>query len=108
LAQVATATIEALAPTFGAAGFVYIFRTPTNDVHYRYRPEPLIVRLGFDTADSILKQDSFYRQVRFPSDEEIAAADVVYLGGRDYRITTDEYNDLVAAGYGSYITVSSE
>jgi hypothetical protein len=48
---------------------------------------------------SVLKIDGEYYQVRFPSSEEIADADVAYIGGYSYEVNLGEKTDLEAAGY---------
>ena len=64
--------------------------------------------MNVDIGISLLKSGGLYRQVRDPSDEEITAADVAYLGGHVYEITGTESDALIAAGYGSQIIVPPE
>ena len=76
----------------------WLFHTPsiierTNSRH------PLLARTKTRVGISVLKENGFYRQVRFPSDEEIAAADITYLGGYDHTVSDAEANSLRAAGY---------
>ena len=76
----------------------YLFNTPsvierTNSRH------PLLARTKTRVGISVLKENGFYRQVRNPSSEEIAAADVTYLGGYDHTVSGSEAAALRAAGY---------
>lgn len=59
----------------------------------------LFTRMQMERGVTVLKKDGFYTQVRFPSPEEIDAADIAYLGGHIYQITAEEAADLIAAGY---------
>ena len=71
----------------GPAGFGRLF--------YRYkitRGDSLIM-----TAGVVTRQRTF-------SNVQTSAADFVYLGGHQYVLSPIEYTQLVAAGYGSYIT----
>lgn len=102
---VATATAQAHAPFAGVV--VLIFSPPTRREHYGTKQrDPLGVRIGYPTGQTVLKQDGFYTTylLNDVSDELIAAADAAYVGGRDYVISTEEAADLTSAGYGSYIT----
>jgi hypothetical protein len=53
----------------------------------------------------VQNQDGSYTQTLTGEDERIAVSRHTYLGGRKYHITPVERDDLVAAGYGSFITV---
>ena len=48
---------------------------------------------------TVLKIDGSYYETRFPSSEEIADADVAYIGGYSYEVDAAEKADLEAAGY---------
>ena len=48
---------------------------------------------------TVLKNDGVYTEVRYPSSEEVAAADVAYMGGYSYEVSVSEKADLEAAGY---------
>jgi len=48
---------------------------------------------------SVLKIDGQYYQVRFPSAEEVQAAQVAYIGGYSYIVDAIEKAALEAAGY---------
>lgn len=48
---------------------------------------------------SVLKKNGVYTERKNPSQTELAAADLYYLGGREYAVDTTESLALVAAGY---------
>ena len=48
---------------------------------------------------TVLKVDNVYYQVRYPSSEEVDAAEVAYIGGYSYEVDEAEKIDLEAAGY---------
>ena len=48
---------------------------------------------------TVLKIDGEYYEMRFPSAEEVADADVAYIGGYSYEVSAQEKVDLEAAGY---------
>lgn len=76
----------------------YIFKTPTvsegpagqGRLFGRYR----LVR-----AVTVLKIDGEYYEVRYPSSEEVTAADIAYIGGGTYTVDAAEKASLEAAGY---------
>ena len=81
----------------------YVLKPPTVDegpaglgrLFYRYkltRGDSLIM-----TAGVVTRQRTF-------SNIDTNAADFVYIGGHEYVLSPIEYTQLVAAGYGSYIT----
>lgn len=59
----------------------------------------LWVRMSVPHSYALLKTGGFYREVVNPTNEEIAAADIAYLGGHIYQVTPDEAAALNAAGY---------
>jgi hypothetical protein len=48
---------------------------------------------------TVLKVDGEYYEVRFPSSEEVDAADEAYIGGYSYEVSLGEKTALEAAGY---------
>lgn len=55
------------------------------------------------TGISLLKFGSSYQQYQTPTDDDVRAADIAYLGGREYVISDSEVAALTAAGYGPNI-----
>jgi len=76
----------------------YRFTTPTvsegpageGDLFSRYR----LVR-----GITVLKIDGEYFELRYPSSEEVEAAQEAYMGGYSYEVSPGEKADLEAAGY---------
>ena len=48
---------------------------------------------------SVLKIDGEYYQLRNPSAEEVASAEVAYIGGYSYEVSEAEKTQLEAAGF---------
>jgi hypothetical protein len=48
---------------------------------------------------TVLKIDGEYFETRYPSAEEVADADIAYIGGYSYEVSTEEKASLEAAGY---------
>lgn len=48
---------------------------------------------------TVLKIDGEYYNVRFPSSEEVEAAEEAYIGGYSYEVSPGEKAALEAAGY---------
>lgn len=80
-----------------------MFRFSPPGILEKRGKHPLFGRLLIRQGVSLLKVNGLYRQVRFPSEEEIAAADVAYLGGYVYDIDDVEADALTDAGYGDWV-----
>jgi hypothetical protein len=48
---------------------------------------------------TVLKIDGQYYELRYPSSEEVEAAEEAYMGGYSYEVTVGEKASLEAAGY---------
>ncbi|WP_146192448.1 hypothetical protein [Cellulomonas sp. WB94] len=68
----------------------------------------LFDRLARPHGVTVLKTNGTYRQVEGPTDEELAAADIAYLGGRTYTVTRAEGAELTAAGYGAWVAEAGD
>ena len=66
---------------------------------------PLFGRMSIMRGVSLLKESGVYRQTSEPLAEEIAAAEITYLGGHVYEIDAAEALALAAAGYGNWMIV---
>jgi len=55
----------------------------------------------------VKRHDGTYYQVENPSEEEVQANRLLYLGGHIYWISPTEAASLTAAGYGQWIVTSS-
>lgn len=79
------------------------FRTPAFKQHPRDR-HPLIARTWIPVGMTLLKTNGSYRTYIDTDPDLITAADKVYLGGHLYFVETDEAEDLMAAGYGQFLS----
>jgi hypothetical protein len=95
-----------IAPTVPAAPVRYFFIPPTFNMHYgEWVTARLTARIPYPTGGTVIKKAGFYTiDWGAPTQDVINAADVVYLGGHEYLISSDEAAALTAAGYGSNIT----
>ena len=64
---------------------------------------PLFGRMSIMRGVSLLKESGVYRQTPEPSAEEIAAAEITYLGGHVYEIGAAEVLALIEAGYWDWV-----
>lgn len=77
----------------------YIFTTPTILEEMDGEYHPLFSRIKIPKGISILKNGAVYTEIRFPSSEEVVAADIAYIGGYSYEVDATEKADLESAGY---------
>lgn len=77
----------------------YRFTTPTVLEEMESDGHPLFSRIKIPKGVTVLKIDGDYFEVRYPSAEEVADADIAYIGGYAYEVTAEEKTDLEAAGY---------
>jgi hypothetical protein len=55
-------------------------------------------------GQTVLKNpDNSYTTVAYPSQDQIAAAQIAYVGGHVYTVSTAEAAALTAAGFGQWI-----
>lgn len=76
----------------------YVFTTPTVS-EGPAGEGPLFERYRLVRGVSVLKSGGVYTEVRFPSHEEVEAADIAYIGGYSYEVDATEKAALEAAGY---------
>lgn len=77
----------------------YIFTTPTVLEEMDGEFHPLFSRIKIQKGVTVLKNGSTYTEIRFPSHEEVQAADIAYIGGYSYEVDAAEKADLEAVGY---------
>ena len=77
----------------------YRFTTPTILEEMESDGHPLFSRIKIEKGITVLKIDGEYYEVRFPSAEEVADADIAYIGGYSYEVSEEEKDDLEAAEY---------
>lgn len=76
----------------------YIFKTPTISEGPAAGGR-LFSRFRLVRAITVLKINGEYYEIRYPSAEEVAAADIAYIGGGTYPVDAAEKVSLEAAGY---------
>lgn len=86
---------------------MYLF-TPPGRLEHTGINHSLFGRMSLKRGVSLLKEDGSYRQVADPTAEEVASADVAYLGGHMYVIDDAEVVALTTAGYGEWVTEVGE
>jgi hypothetical protein len=59
----------------------------------------LFQRYTLSRGVSVYKLDGEYYEIRFPTQDDIEAADIFYMGGHEYVVSESEKDDLEAAGY---------
>jgi hypothetical protein len=77
----------------------YKFTTPTILEELESDGHPLFSRIRIPHGVTVLKIDGDYQEVRYPSSEEVDAADIAYIGGYSYEVDATEKTALEAAGY---------
>ena len=59
----------------------------------------LFARYTLTRGISVLKIDGQYYEIRYPTQDDMALADIAYQGGHEYPVDAAEAADLIAAGY---------
>jgi hypothetical protein len=59
----------------------------------------LFSRYRLTRGITVLKIDGEYYEMRYPSSEEVEAAEEAYMGGYSYEVSPGEKASLEAAGY---------
>ena len=77
---------------------VYRFTTPTISEGPAGEGR-LFERFRLVRGITVLKIDGQYYELRYPSSEEVEAAEEAYMGGYSYEVTIGEKASLEAAGY---------
>jgi hypothetical protein len=79
----------------------WTFRTPTvQEGLLAWGNDPLLMRLHLDQGITILNNSGTYSAVRFPTQDELAAATVYYMGGHEYVVDDATKAALEAANVG--------
>lgn len=80
----------------------YRFRSPSYRVA---RQADRFWRRKLDTVNlTLVLKDGRYSTVEEPTNEELDAADRFWLGGYDHLLSDTEALDLIAAGYGEFLS----
>lgn len=61
-----------------------------------------------DTAQSLVKRSGLWTLITSPSDDLLAVADDFYIGGYEYIVNDVVGAELIAAGFGDYLTEFDE
>jgi len=59
----------------------------------------LFARYTLTRGVTVLKIDGEYYEIRFPTQDQIAEADIAYQGGHEYPVSAEEAQELQSAGY---------
>lgn len=78
----------------------WTFRTPTVDEGPASWEDPLFLRVKIARGITVLNNGGTYTAVRFPTQDEIAAATAAYQGGHEYVVDDATKAALIAAGVG--------
>lgn len=78
----------------------WTFRPPTIDEGPASWGNRLFVRVKLTRGITILDNGGTYTAVRYPTQDEIAAATVAYQGGHEYEVDDATKAALIAAGVG--------
>lgn len=79
---------------------VHTFTTPTVDEGPAAWSNPLFLRVKLTRGITVLVNGGVYSTVRFPTQDELAAADTYYMGGHEYLVDDADKAALIAAGIG--------
>lgn len=89
--------------TQGGGASSFVFEPP---VVFEATAAPWPARITAPRGISVLKSAGSYRQVRVPTDDEVKAADIAYIGGGVYPLSSAERTALTNAGYGDRIATA--
>lgn len=78
----------------------WTFRTPSVDEGPASWSDRLFIRVKIARGITILETSGAYRAVRYPTQDEIAAATTAYQGGHEYVVNDATKAALIAAGVG--------
>lgn len=79
----------------------WTFRPPSTDEGPASWDDRLFLRIKLARGITILEgPPGTYRAVRFPTQDEIAAATTTYMGGHEYTVDDATKAALIAAGVG--------
>lgn len=78
----------------------WTFRTPSVDEGPASWENRLFLRVKLARGITILDTAGVYTAVRFPTQDEIAAATNTYMGGHEYTVDDATKAALIAAGVG--------
>ena len=59
----------------------------------------LFIRYRLNRGESLMRNNGVWTQTAFPTEDVIKAAELFYLGGRDYEIPQSVYTELINQGF---------
>jgi hypothetical protein len=63
----------------------------------------LFIRYRLNRGESLMRNNGIWSQTAFPTEDVIKAAELFYLGGREYEITSGVYKELTDQGFGANV-----
>jgi hypothetical protein len=78
----------------------WVFKTPVTDEGPVTWTDPLFRRLKLSRGITVLNNGGVYTAVRYPTQDELAAATAAYQGGHEYTVNDAVKAALIAAGIG--------
>ena len=63
----------------------------------------LFIRYRLNRGESLMRNNGVWSQTAFPTEDVIKAAELFYLGGREYEISQGVYTELIAQGFGANV-----
>ena len=63
----------------------------------------LFIRYRLNRGESLMRNNGVWTQTAFPTEDVIKAAELFYLGGREYEITSGVYKELTDQGFGANV-----
>ena len=78
----------------------WTFTTPHVDEGPAAWSNRLFLRVKIARGITILETGGVYTAVRFPTQDELEAADAAYMGGHEHTVDDDIKAALIAAGVG--------
>lgn len=81
----------------------YYFKPPTEE----YGPAGggrLFIRYRLTRGITVLRTNGVWSEIRFPTEDQTRAAEWVFWGGYKNPISAVQRTELIANGYGAYIT----
>lgn len=76
----------------------FLFTTPVVAEGPATWTDPLFHRVKLNRGITILETGGAFTAVRFPTQDEIRAADTVYMGGHEYTVDDATKTALIAGG----------
>jgi hypothetical protein len=64
----------------------------------------LFIRYRLNRGVTVLRTQGVWSEIRYPTEDQTRAAEWVFWGGYKNPITDVQRTELIAHGYGSYIT----